>query len=156
MDNVRFLPSQPVSEAALRLLSQYGDPPTVMYLEFSGSGMTDALLPYIAKLENLERLHLANTAITDAGLAQLQGLNKLQALDVSNTAITDAGLAQLQGLKELGWLGVSNTQVTPQGVADFHRALPNCQLDVPLSPAPSALALPNPAPTPVCSVRQSG
>ena len=60
--------------------------------ELSETGVNDAGLEHIGKMENLERLELWLTKITDAGLPQLANCKKLKLLDIRQTNCSDAGL----------------------------------------------------------------
>ena len=58
--------------------------------------MTDAGLPRLEALENLEELFIADTKITDAGLDHLRWLTRLRRLYVGNPGVTEAGIKKLQ------------------------------------------------------------
>ncbi|GAB4028561.1 ribonuclease inhibitor [Spirosoma koreense] len=100
----------------------------IVWLKLGDTEITDAALAQVARLKNLQKLHLEQTKITDAGLKQLNGLSNLEYLNLYGTAITDAGLAELQSLKSLKTVYLWQTKVTDQGVADLKKAMP--QLDV--------------------------
>jgi hypothetical protein len=101
---VSFPSRQSPPEAALRMLNEPQNVAALTLLNLSGNRITDAQMPYLAKLENL------------------------QSLDLDNTRITDAGLVHLYGLKNLGSVNLSGTQVTPQGIERLQKELPNCQI----------------------------
>jgi hypothetical protein len=58
--------------------------------------VTDAGLPYFARLPRLERLDLSGTRVTDAGLASLQALPRLKRVDLTGTAVSAAGVRELR------------------------------------------------------------
>lgn len=100
----------------------------VVWLKLSDTQITDAALASIAKLKNLQKLHLERTAITDAGLKKLTGLTYLEYLNLYGTAITDAGLTSLSDLKALRSVYVWQTKVTESGITTLKKALPNLEV----------------------------
>ena len=100
----------------------------IVWLRLGDTEISDATLVQVAKLKNLQKLHLEETKITDAGLKQLKGLANLEYLNLYGTAITDAGLADLANLKNLKTVYLWQTKVTEQGITDLKKALP--KLDV--------------------------
>ena len=77
--------------AALRPLA-----PQTVWLDLSGTGITDAGLATVAQFKNLTRLHLNRTRISDAGLKQLVGLQQLEYLNLYGTGVTDASIESLR------------------------------------------------------------
>ena len=102
--------------------------PQVVWLKLSDTRITDAAMPTVAMLKNLQKLHLERTVLTDAGLKQLTALPYLEYLNLYGTRITDAGLASLAGLKALRTVYVWQTDVTPAGIAALKKALPNVEI----------------------------
>jgi hypothetical protein len=98
--------------------------PQILWLDVSGTQITDAGLAAVEKLPHLTRLHLNRTAITDAGVAHLARLSRLEYLNLYGTKITDAGLTSLSGLASLRALYVWQTGVTPQGIDQLKASLP--------------------------------
>ncbi len=92
--------------------------------------LTDAALPPVATLVNLNELLLTGNDITDDGLKVLAGLTKIEYLDLSETRVTDAGLEHLTGMTRLISLGVIGTKVTPAGVKRLQAALPGVEVDL--------------------------
>ena len=74
--------------------------PQILWLDVSGTQITDAGLAAVEKFPNLTRLHLNRTAITDAGITHLARLSHLEYLNLYGTKITDAGLASLAGFAQ--------------------------------------------------------
>jgi hypothetical protein len=66
--------------------------------------------------------------VSDAGLPHVRGLTQLESLHLDNTQVTDAGLVHLWGLTQLQCLSIQETQVTEAGVAELKKALPNVQI----------------------------
>jgi hypothetical protein len=128
--------------------------PQLAWVDLARSKVTDTGLATIAKMTNLERLHLENTAVTDAGLAQLKGLAKLEYLNLYGTKVTDAGIAGLAANKALKKLFVWQTGVTKEGAKKLEAAVPGLVVNVGLSEAEIAKLIeaakppPPPAPAP--------
>ena len=68
---------------------------------FEKRGISDAGLPKLNRLSQLEVLNLYGNKVTDAGLTHLQPLSQLQELNLSLLNITDAGLESLKPLAAL-------------------------------------------------------
>ncbi|WP_020597383.1 leucine-rich repeat domain-containing protein [Spirosoma panaciterrae] len=100
----------------------------LVWLKLGDTQISDAALAQVAKLENLQKLHLEQTKITDAGLKQLKNLPNLEYLNLYGTHVTDAGLTELTSLKNLKTVYLWQTKVTDQGVANLKKAMP--KLDV--------------------------
>jgi uncharacterized membrane protein/mono/diheme cytochrome c family protein len=109
--------------------------PQILWLDLSGTQITDAGLGAIEKFPNLTRLHLDRTAITDAGLAHLTRLSHLEYLNLYGTKITDAGLTPLAGLASLRALYVWQTGATTQGIDRLKASLPQLVVYSPLKEA---------------------
>ena len=100
----------------------------IVWLKLGDTQVSDATLAQVAKLKNLQKLHLEQTKVTDAGLKSLKGLANLEYLNLYGTAITDAGLTELAGLKNLKTVYLWQTKVTQQGLDNLKKAMP--KLDV--------------------------
>ena len=85
-------------------------------LNIESTAVTDASLPWIAKMPRLEELDLSRCGITDAGLEALRGNKTLKTLWLTgNPKITDQGLAILASFPKLEMTDVSETSVTEEG-----------------------------------------
>jgi hypothetical protein len=75
----------------------------------------DAFLKYLAEhaaaLEYLLWLDVSGSRISDDGMLQLQALKGLRRLDVSDTPISDKALRVLKGLPNLEWLNLAGTSI---------------------------------------------
>lgn len=122
------------------------------YVDFRGSGLSDAGLLLIKELDNirgldlrgtlitndglaqlkgrkwLEDLALGETRVTDSGLAHLAAIPDLQFLDLRATAVSDSGLVHLEKLKHLRSLDLRDTRLTDVGIAKIRQALPNVEI----------------------------
>ncbi len=118
----------PVTDADVALLQ--GLEPTLVWLNFSRTAITDAALERIAAFTELRRLNLSNTAITDQGLAHLMKLTHLQYLNLYGTKVSDSGLLALKGHAELANLYLWQSQVTEAGANALQAALPGLSIDL--------------------------
>ncbi len=96
----------------------------IVWLKLGDTEVSDATLAQVAKLKNLQKLHLERTNVTDAGLRNLKGLANLEYLNLYGTAITDAGLTELAGLRNLKTVYLWQTKVTEQGLTSLKKAMP--------------------------------
>ncbi len=117
-----------VGDEAMTVLARVA--PQLLWLDLSGSGVTDAGLAALARFPNLTRLHLNRTAVTDAGLAHLGALPRLEYLNLYGTRVTDAGLTHLAGLTKLQALYVWQTGVTETGAQRLRSALPRLLVEL--------------------------
>jgi hypothetical protein len=82
-------------------------------IRLRGRAEGDALLNYLAEhaagLEYLLWLDLSGSQISDDGILQVQALKNLRRLDLSGTPISDKGLRVVEGLPELEWLNLAGT-----------------------------------------------
>ena len=119
----------------------------VVWVDLSRSQVTDAAADTLAKMTNLERLHLENTKITDAGIAKLGALQNLEYLNLYGTKTTDGGIAKLATAKSLKKLFVWQTGVTQAGAKALEGKVPGLKVNVGLTEAEIAkLTAPPPAP----------
>lgn len=85
-------------------------------LNVESTSVTDASLPWIAKMQRLEELDLSRCGVSDAGLEALRGNKTLKTLWLTgNPKITDQGLSILASLPKLEMTDVSETSVTEGG-----------------------------------------
>ena len=97
----------------------------IIWLDLSGTDITDLHLQQIGRFRNLTRLSLDNTPITDKGLASMKTLENLMYLNLYGTNITDKGIQGLGNCKKLKSLYLWLTKVTPEGVAALQQSLGN-------------------------------
>ena len=124
----------------------------IVWVDLARSQITDAAAETLAKLTNLQRLHLENTKITDAAIAKLGGLQALEYLNLYGTKTTDGGIAKLSSAKGLKKLFVWQTGVTHAGAKALEGQIPGLIVNVGLSEAEIAkLTAPPPAPPPAAA-----
>ena len=114
--------------AAIRPLA-----PQTVWLDVSGTCITDAGLATVAEFRNLTRLHLNLTRVSDEGLKRLAGLQHLEYLNLYGTGVTDAGLEVLAGLPKLRTLYVWQTAVSESGLERLRSARPRLEADAGLA-----------------------
>ncbi len=96
----------------------------IIWLKLGDTKITDQAASGIAKLKNLQKLHLENTAITDATIQQIKSLPYLEYLNLVNTQVTDAGVKELSASKSLKSLHVWQSKVTDAGIAALKQTKP--------------------------------
>jgi len=119
----------------------------IVWVDLARSQITDAAADTLAKMTNLERLHLENTKFSDAGLAKLAALPNLEYLNLYGDKVTDGGIAALAAAKALKKLFVWQTGVTQNGAKALEAKVSGLKVNVGLSEAEIAkLTAPPPAP----------
>ncbi len=102
----------------------------IIWLKLGDTKISDQAATTIAKLKNLQKLHLENTAVTDATIRQIKALPYLEYLNLVNTQVTDAGIKELASSKSLMSLHVWQSKVTEGGVAALKQAKPNLEVTI--------------------------
>ncbi|GAA4412630.1 ribonuclease inhibitor [Nibrella viscosa] len=105
----------------------------IVWLKLGDTDITDATLVQVAKLKNLQKLHLEQTKVTDAGLKNLKDLPHLEYINLYGTQVSDAGLRELSGLKNLRTIYLWQTKVTDAGVAALKKAHPGVDVNMGLA-----------------------
>jgi hypothetical protein len=82
-----------------------------VYVDLSGSAVSDESARMLAELSSLVRLNVAATHITDAGLSHLSGLGRLHTLDVDAQMLTDQGCRNVARIANLRRLFVTGPQI---------------------------------------------
>ena len=99
----------------------------IVWLKLGDTQVSDAAMTQIARLKNLQKLHLEQTKITDAGLKQLAILPYLEYLNLYGTSVTDTGLQSLSGFKSLQTVYLWQTNVTEAGLVAQRKAMPGVE-----------------------------
>jgi hypothetical protein len=118
----------PAGNEALAALVGAAD--QIVWLDLSGAQATKAGWEHLAKLKNLNRLHLEKSSIDDAGLANLSKLPRLEYLNLYGTAITDAGLEHLKPIKRLKKLYLWHTKVNYDPAMALQAAEPGREVNL--------------------------
>jgi len=99
------------------------------YLEIGGTKLSDTCVQHLALITSLRELSLSDARdVSDAGVPHLRALTNLEALHIEGAQITDAGLLHLQELRHLRRLTLRDTHVTDAGIAAIQGALPLCAI----------------------------
>lgn len=121
-----FINADSVNDRIIKLLEPLSK--QLVWLNLSGTAITDSACVTLAKLMQLRKLHLQSTGITDAGLGQLQTLVRLQYLNLVGTKISVQSLAALKGLKNLRQLYLYQTPIDSTELAQLGKIFPNTQV----------------------------
>lgn len=95
----------------------------VVWLDVGRSQISDEGMATVAKMRNLERLHLENTKVTDGGIAKLAGLTRLEYLNLYGTEVTAAIFEPLANARNLRKLYLWQTKVDPGEARAFQRSM---------------------------------
>jgi len=109
----------------LRPLANY-----VSWLDLARTQITDASMPTIAQMQNLEELNLNACAITDAGVAQLKGLGKLKKLNLTETSVSEVSLPTLLQMESLESIHLFQTGWSEEGAALLRRIRPDLSVNI--------------------------
>lgn len=104
--------------------------PQVVWLDLSGSEVTDAVAGSLSKFENLVRLHIERTVITDETVKQLAGLDKLEYLNLYGTKVTDASIETLIKLPALKKVYLWQTGVSYDAAKRLMAAKPHLEVSL--------------------------
>jgi Leucine-rich repeat (LRR) protein len=110
---VLSLPNLKLSDT---FVARLGDAPELRQLNLENTGVTDAGLECLAKLNRLQILNLSGTKLSDASMPYIGQMSGLGDLRLSNTQLTNAGLASLKNCRRLNWLTVDHTKVSLEGL----------------------------------------
>lgn len=102
----------------LQLLTDLGGVP---WLSLENAPVTDAGLPHIARLTDLERLYLGSSKITGRELRRLAPLKNLKYLSFKQLPLDDQSLAELPDFPGLQYLGLDYTNISDAGLAQLAR-----------------------------------
>jgi hypothetical protein len=116
-----FFNCESLSDAQFASLSNLSG---VGWLGLGKTGITDASLTLIGKMDKLRVLSLRCCDITDAGIANLSSMSHLVELDLMATNTGDAGVESLATVLTLKKLDLRKTSVSDQAVEHLRKALP--------------------------------
>lgn len=102
----------------------------IAWLDLSRTQITDASMPVIASMQNLEDLSLNFCQITDAGLAQLKGLSKLKKLNLTETSVSEVSLPTLLEMESLEIVHLFGTDWSREGVELLRRIRPELVVNI--------------------------
>jgi Leucine-rich repeat (LRR) protein len=79
------------------------------------TGIDNAALGAISKLQQLKALYVGGTNIDDKGIEQLAPLRNLKILYLPGTGVSDESIPTLCGLKSLEVVSIDDTRITQNG-----------------------------------------
>ena len=86
----------------------------IQYLDLFGHQLSDASVPVLIRMTDLQELALSGHGFTDAGLGGLARLAKLRSLRLFETGVTTNGVAvlkrQVPQLQVEAWGGMRSTE----------------------------------------------
>ncbi|DAZ96549.1 TPA: hypothetical protein N0F65_011226 [Lagenidium giganteum] len=101
--------------------------PDLQHLNVSSCRLLKRGFDYIRRLQNLERLEVAETCLSDSNLTDIcKNATRLKYLDLSNTDVTDRGTEALGQLKDLEVLKLDTPEITNRSLAHLS-FLPNLE-----------------------------
>ena len=121
-----------ITDASMPAIARHTN---LQHLELMSTSISDAGLTHLSDLKALDALRLNHTGIGDSGVRHLGSLSLLRGLDLQGTKITDTSLEMLSEMKSLKQLLVGGTNVSDEGVAAFRKRRPDCHLTTVFNPA---------------------
>jgi hypothetical protein len=91
----------------------------VTRLVLVGPSVTSDWLAHVAKIQEIEELHLHSTAVTDDGLAAITRLGSLRQLGIYYTPIGRPALKHLGQMPGLSFVKLYGTKIDPAAAAEF-------------------------------------
>ncbi len=124
--NVPFLDVRGSANLDLTALSEIKD--QILWLNLSGSEITDQQMETVGAFPNLMRLRLERNPVGDEGLKHISNLQYLEYLNLYGTQVTDEGLKHLAKLPKLKKLYLWQTQVTDEAVENLKKQKPDLEV----------------------------
>lgn len=91
-------------------------------------GLSDAVLPHVAKLTGLTYLQTFGNQFSDVAVQQLAALQNLEMLYLEEETLTAAGLSFASGLPKLKRLGLDDVQATEDEIEQLRSAMPGVRV----------------------------
>ena len=104
--------------------------PQLVELDLSGTAVTDACGESLAKLVNLDALHLEKTVVTDDIAPALGGMSYLKYLNLHSTKVTDRVFETLKTLPSLESLYLWQTDVSYEAAKAMQQAVPGLEVNL--------------------------
>src|SRR5262245_23920923 len=82
----------------------------------------------LANLKGVKKLNLMGTAVTDAAIPTIRGMRQLEEVNLYRTKVGNTGLAQFEKLSNLAEIDVRYSRVTRAGVDSIRAALPSARV----------------------------
>lgn len=109
------------------LLLALKDSPSLKVFSISGSDLSDADVPLLIDLPNVDNLNLGSTAITDQAMKYISRLKKVTRLDIGYTRITSRSLNDLKSMRQLVSLTITPGMFSESQKRELNRAVPALQ-----------------------------
>lgn len=115
----------PLTDGAAKYLNQM---PQLKGLSVNNAKITDAFIPQISRLQNLEKLWLSGNSLRS--FQSISKLKNIKELHISSTLLEDAGLREIASLPKLSSLEIWYCKnLNRKSIAAFRRAKPKCSLE---------------------------
>lgn len=98
-------------------LKMLASQPSLQFLAFDSTRITDAGLWHLRRLPRVMFLSVGDTDVTDIGADTIAGIRTLTSLNLRGSRITSRGLQNLAALANLQALNIADTSVTGEGLA---------------------------------------
>ncbi|MAE47320.1 MAG: hypothetical protein CMJ86_10565 [Planctomycetes bacterium] len=108
--------------------------PSLVWLNLSGTGVTDVGLAKLSRFTQLRRLNLARTQISAKGLAHLADLKELVVLNLYGSTVGDAAIEAIAALPALQRLYLWDSAFSPEGCSRLAVLRPGLMIDRGLEP----------------------
>ena len=112
--------------------------PSLVWLNLSGTAVTDAGLAKLAGFRQLRRLNLSRTSVTAAGLTHLAAMEQLEVLNLYGSQVGDAAVPAIAALKGLKRIYLWESAFTEEGFKALAVAAPGLGVDRGLAPVVDA------------------
>jgi YHS domain-containing protein len=120
------------------LAAMAGLEPSLVWLNLSGTAVTDAGLASLAGFKELRRLNLSRTAVTAAGLTHLAAMEQLEVLNLYGSQVGDEAVAAIAALKGLKRIYLWESAFSEEGFTALAKACPELGIDRGLAPVVDA------------------
>jgi YHS domain-containing protein len=108
--------------------------PSLVWLNLSGTTVTDMGLVKLSRFTQLRRLNLARTQVSATGLVHLASLKELVVLNLYGSTVGDAAIEAIAALPALQRLYLWDSAFTPEGCSRLAVLRPGLQIDRGLEP----------------------
>jgi len=102
-----------------------GHLPNLLELQINRTSITDGVMPFVAKLKDLDFLDISHSKITSKGFAYLTANQKLRKLDASKTQIDNSVASTLSKMPGLTNIDLGENKILTDEVVSFLRHTPN-------------------------------
>ncbi len=122
-----FITDTIVTKEKLMLLQQLSK--QLVWLKLTNTNVSDSLMTYISKLNNLTRLDVSNTSLTDESIQFITSLSHLQYLNLVKTNVTAKGVLSLKNNRSLTSLFLYKTKISTSDYTQLKMVFPKTNID---------------------------